>query len=162
MKGTPFQWTGRMTEHSTPLTPKMRHYPTNKVGTLFTSMVEMGEFCTVLKLLYFYLCKIWDPIISSDYRVYGTQNDRLEPTVSTQKLALKNMHRVLRYWQNLRHFLNFSWKAKFGYILPISQDSVHIFQNRFLWLRYVIDMPEPYLRYSWKIPNIYMWYIRST
>ena len=29
---------------------------------------------------------------SSDYRVYGTQNDRLEPTVSTQKWVSKNMH----------------------------------------------------------------------
>ena len=29
---------------------------------------------------------------SSDYRVYGTQNDWLGPTVSMQKL-------VLRYWQ---------------------------------------------------------------
>ena len=32
------------------------------------------------------------------YRVHGTQNDRLELTVSTQKSVLKNMHRVPRYW----------------------------------------------------------------
>ena len=34
---------------------------------------------------------------SSDYRVHGIQNDRLELTVSTQKSVLKNMHRVQRY-----------------------------------------------------------------
>ena len=33
----------------------------------------------------------------SVYKVYGTQNDRLELTVSTQKSILKNMQRVLRY-----------------------------------------------------------------
>ena len=33
---------------------------------------------------------------SSDHRVYGTQNDRLELTVSTQKSVLKNMHWVSR------------------------------------------------------------------
>ena len=35
--------------------------------------------------------------IYSVYRVHGTQNDRLELTVSTQKSVLKNMHRVLKY-----------------------------------------------------------------
>ena len=54
-------------------------------------------------LHFFYVFKFQDPIISpkknsSDYRVHGTQNDRLEPTVSTQKSVLKNMQRVLRYW----------------------------------------------------------------
>ena len=29
---------------------------------------------------------------------HGTQNKRLEPRVSMQKLGLENMHRVLRYW----------------------------------------------------------------
>ena len=38
---------------------------------------------------------------NSDYRVHGTQNDRLEPRVSMQKLVLKNMQRVPRYW--LKH-----------------------------------------------------------
>ena len=33
----------------------------------------------------------------SNYKVYGTQNDRLELTVSTQKPVWKNMHRVQRY-----------------------------------------------------------------
>ena len=52
----------------------------------------------------FILFKFQDPFISpkknsSDYGVYGTQNNRLEPRVSTQKLVLKNMHRVLRYGQ---------------------------------------------------------------
>ena len=36
---------------------------------------------------------------TSDYRVHGTQNDRLELTVSTQKSVLKNMHWVQRYHQ---------------------------------------------------------------
>ena len=35
--------------------------------------------------------------ICSVYKVYGTQNDRLELTVSTQKSVLKNMHRVPRF-----------------------------------------------------------------
>ena len=57
----------------------------------------------------FLLFKFQDPFISpkknsSDYRVYGTQNDRLEPRVSTQKSVLKNMHRVQRYWENVRNF----------------------------------------------------------
>ena len=34
-----------------------------------------------------------------DYRGHGTKNDRLEPSVSMQKSVLKNIHRVLRYWQ---------------------------------------------------------------
>ena len=33
----------------------------------------------------------------STYKVHGTQNDRLELTVSTQKSGLKYMHRVPRY-----------------------------------------------------------------
>ena len=45
---------------------------------------------------------IYDPLYNSKKdcfvcRVYGTQNDRLEFTVSTQKSVLKNMHLVLRY-----------------------------------------------------------------
>ena len=52
----------------------------------------------------FLLFKFQDPFISpkknsSDYRVYGSQNDGLEPRVSTQKSVLQNMHRVPRYWQ---------------------------------------------------------------
>ena len=35
--------------------------------------------------------------IHSVYRVHGTQNDRLELTVSTQKSVLKNMNRVMKY-----------------------------------------------------------------
>ena len=46
--------------------------------------------------------KFKDPYISPkkdsyDYRVLGTQNNRLELTVSMQKSVLKNMHRVLKY-----------------------------------------------------------------
>ena len=31
-RATPFQWTGGMTGHSPPLTPKVRDYPTHKIG----------------------------------------------------------------------------------------------------------------------------------
>ena len=46
--------------------------------------------------------KFQDPYISpkknsSEFKVFGTQNDRLELTVSTQKSGLKNMQRVPRY-----------------------------------------------------------------
>ena len=37
----------------------------------------------------------------SDYRDHGIQIDRLELTVSTQKLGLKNMHRVPRNYQKI-------------------------------------------------------------
>ena len=37
--------------------------------------------------------------IRSVYKVHGTQNNRLELTVSTQQSVLKNLHRVPRYWQ---------------------------------------------------------------
>ena len=30
----------------------------------------------------------------SEYRVHGTQNNQLDPSVSTQKSVLKNIHRV--------------------------------------------------------------------
>ena len=71
---------------------------------------------------FFLLFKFQDPFISpkknsSDYRVYGSQNDGLEPRVSTQKSVLQNMHRVPRYWQkciqiylfkqNVKNFLHF-------------------------------------------------------
>ena len=67
-------------------------------------------------LHFFYVFKFQDPIISpkknsSDYRVHGTQNDRLEPTVSTQKSVLKNMHRVQRYWEKRKKFLTFCLKS---------------------------------------------------
>ena len=57
----------------------------------------------IFYLPHFLLKKFPDPFIgqknnSSDYRLHGTQNDRLEPTVSAQKSVLKNIHRVLRYW----------------------------------------------------------------
>ena len=52
----------------------------------------------------FFTLKIPGPLYkskknSSDYRLHGTQNDRLEPTVSTQKSVLKNFKRVRRYEQ---------------------------------------------------------------
>ena len=53
-------------------------------------------------LHFFQFFKFQSPFISpkkksSDYRVHGTQNDRLESRVSTQKSVFKNMHRVPRY-----------------------------------------------------------------
>ena len=47
----------------------------------------------------------------SEYRVYGTQNERLEPTVLTQKSGLKKMHGVLRYCQKGKTFLTFCLKS---------------------------------------------------
>ena len=35
----------------------------------------------------------------SEYRAHCTLKDRPEPSVLTQKSVLKNIHRVLRYWQ---------------------------------------------------------------
>ena len=67
----------------------------------------------IFYLPHFSLKKFLDPFISqkknsSDYRLHGTQNDRLELTKP----------------------------AYFETFWPISQDSVHIFQNRFLrWNR---------------------------
>ena len=56
----------------------------------------------IFYLPHFSLKKFLDPFTgqknnSSDYRLHGTQNDQLELTVSTQKLVLKIMHRVLKY-----------------------------------------------------------------
>ena len=45
----------------------------------------------------FFLFKFKDPLISL---IIGTHNVRLEPSVSMQKLVLKNLHRVLINWQN--------------------------------------------------------------
>ena len=38
--------------------------------------------------------------VHSIYRVYGTQSDRLELTISVQKSVFNNMHRVLRHKLN--------------------------------------------------------------
>ena len=35
----------------------------------------------------------------SEYWGHGTQNDRIEPSVSMQILVLKNIHQILGYWQ---------------------------------------------------------------
>ena len=79
------------------------------------------------------LKKFLDPFIgqkynSSAYRLHGTQNDRLELTVSTQKSDLKNMQRVPRYWPKRLKICRFGLATQ----NLISQDPVHIFQNRFL------------------------------
>ena len=86
----------------------------------------------IFYLPHFSLKKFLDPFISqkknsSDYRLHGTQNDRLELTVSTQKSVLKNICQNLGRQTKPAYFETF-W--------PISQDSVHIFQNRFFrWNR---------------------------
>ena len=53
-----------------------------------------------------------DPFISqknfcSVYGLHGTQNDRLELTVSTQKTVLKKTHRVPRYWPKSLKIMRF-------------------------------------------------------
>ena len=75
-------------------------------------LVTFGHMNTLQKELNHFVVgksRTWPPLkviapfntrkkkIRSVYKVYGTQNDRLELTVSTQKSVLKNMHRVLRY-----------------------------------------------------------------
>ena len=75
-------------------------------------LVTFGHMNTLQKDLNHFVVgksRTWPPLIliapfitrkkiRSNYKVYGTQNDRLELTVSTQKLVLKNMQRVPRYW----------------------------------------------------------------
>ena len=76
-------------------------------------LVTFGHMNTLQKELNHFMVgksRTWHPLkviapfitrkkIRSVYKVYGTQNDRLELTVSTQKSVLKNMHRVPRYYQ---------------------------------------------------------------
>ena len=82
--------------------------------------------------------KLQDPYISpkknsSDYRVHGTQNDRLESRVSMQKSVCKNMHRVLRYWQKGIKICRFGLATRLlAYFALISWDSVHFLKNQFL------------------------------
>ena len=81
----------------------------------------------------FYVFKFRDPYIgpkknSSNYGVYGIQNDRLEPTVSTQKYApgpeiLAKTSKIMQVWFG---------DLIFGTFCLISRDPGHIFQNRFL------------------------------
>ena len=67
-----------------------------------------------------------DPFISqkkngSVYELHGTQNNRLELTVSTQKTVLKKTHRVPRYWPKSLKIMRFglatSILAHFGQYL---------------------------------------------
>ena len=63
-------------------------------------------------LLFFYRQICVDPFISqknfcSVYGLHGTQNDRLELTVSTQKTVLKKTHRVPRYWPKSLQIMRF-------------------------------------------------------
>ena len=59
--------------------------------------------------------------ICSVYGLHGTQNDRLELTVSTQKTVLKKTHRVPRYWPKSLKIMRFglatSILAHFGQYL---------------------------------------------
>ena len=43
------------------------------------------------------------------YRIYGTQNNQLELTVSAQKSVLKNMHWLLTYQPKCPTFYKFGW-----------------------------------------------------
>ena len=66
--------------------------------------------------------KFQDPLYSrkksfSIYRVHYIQNDRLELTISTQKLVLKNMRRGLKYQPN------FGKRWRFGLV---SQARIHM------------------------------------
>ena len=75
----------------------------------------------IFYLPHFSLRNFLDPfisqkIISSDYRLHGTQNDQLEPTFSPQKSVLKYMHQVLRYWQKVSKFSCSSKTTKIGYL----------------------------------------------
>ena len=54
------------------------------LAALFSPKISTTPFITQKKFCYV-------------YRVHGTQNDQLELMVSTQKLVLKNIHRVPRY-----------------------------------------------------------------
>ena len=51
------------------------------------------------------------------YRLHGTQNERLELTVSMQKSVLKNTYRVLRYCQNVSKYEGLVWRPQFGHVL---------------------------------------------
>ena len=72
-------------------------------------------------------------IFFSVYRVPGSQNDRLELTVSMQKIGFKNCALSQKILAKMCQ--NFSRQTKPAYFQtfwPISWDSVHIFKNRFL------------------------------
>ena len=110
----------------------------------------------------FYLFKFQDQVRkknSSDFRVYGTQNDRLETTVSTQTSVLKYMSPEIlaKMYSNLV----FQPKCqKFLTFLAISQDLVHIFQNRFLHWNHgfkpvVLSNMNPIIR------RIFFWLIKG-
>ena len=69
---------------------------------------------------------------SSDYRLHGTQNDRLELTVSTQKSVLKNMYWVPRYYQKVSKIGLPNQTSKILHILADISGLGAYFQNRFL------------------------------
>ena len=75
---------------------KIRPFDVQSMGNISDFHFEPSD------LHFFQFFKFQNPFISPkknsfDYWVYGTQNDRLEPRVSTQKSGLKNMHWVPRY-----------------------------------------------------------------
>ena len=71
---------------------------------------------------------------SSDYRLLGTQNDRLKPTVSTQTSVLKNMYLVLRYWQKCIRIWLFKQNDKIW--LPFCQ---------YLWTQCIFSETDFYI-----------------
>ena len=72
--------------------------------------------CQILLKIYFSWKLISPKNNSSDYRVYGTQNNRLEPTISRQKSVLKICTASWDIAKKVRKFWHFAWKTKFGYI----------------------------------------------
>ena len=79
---------------------------------------ENGGKLTLTALFRVFLSKFLCPFISEkknclDYRVHGIQNDRLNLTVSTQKLVLENMHRVPRYSPKCVKFCRFGLESRF-------------------------------------------------
>ena len=92
---------------------------------------------TTFTAIFFLLLQIPGPLISpkknsSNYRVHGTQNDRLESRVSIQKLVW-SPEILAKRSQNMQVWFG---NPDFGTFWLISQDPLHIFQNRFLhWNR---------------------------
>ena len=83
------RWSHRVALWSSLDHPPTTHPPTEPVGN------------RKVKLFLSMLCGVPTPIVPPPLNevcaVHGTQNDRLELTVSTQKSGLNNMHRVQRY-----------------------------------------------------------------
>ena len=74
-------------------------------------LVTFGYNLLHIVLFHDYITQPCHDINFSDYKIHGTQNDWHEPSVSTQKLVWKNMHRVQKYREKGEHILTFSFKS---------------------------------------------------